>query len=223
MKTSANTRLLAMTLATVLAGVSPRAEADTGTPPPGMAWRIGGVTPARNEDWTGGWQTDVQLRLWQDSHLAFGISVGLAGWTVREEYQERMDGDTVYATSVSGDTTLVPIGASLLYWMPLSERVACVLEGGLRYVLVSSGITGRIGRLDASGEYIEERTIEINDFVQGVVSATLEGSMANDIRLVGGIGYQFDLTAPEETYAGRTLGETSFDNLFFSIGLAWNL
>jgi hypothetical protein len=222
MKTNGYSKVFATALATVLTSMSLQAGEDMETPLPGMSWRIGSVSPARTEDWTDAWQTDLQLRLWHDANLALAVSVGFGNWTAREEYQESEEGDTLYATSVSGEATLIPVGASLLYRVPLSQHLACVLEGGLRYVFVNSEVTGRVGQLGPSGESIEERIIETDNFMQGVVSAMLEGSLADDIRLVGGIGYQFDLTAPQETYAGQPLGETSFDSLFFSIGLSWD-
>lgn len=221
MKTKKSGWLWVMVMALGCAG-APAWAGDPVVVGPDMMVRIGGVLPERSEDWDSAGQADVQFRFWHDEHVGVAVSAGLGGWTARDEYQERIDDYSIVATSVSGDATLVPVGASLLYRTPVSTHVSCILEGGVRYVFVSSGVTATVDYLDATGGYYEEGAIETENFMQGVVGLSMEGSITQPLRLVGSIGYQFDLTDPTERFAGESLGETSFSGAVFSIGLSWD-
>jgi len=184
--------------------------------------RFGGVAPANEQDWQGGAQMEAECRFWQDEHVGVALSVGASTWQACDEYAESGDESYAIVTSVSGDTSLIPIGVSLLCRMPISPYVNWVLEGGVRYVFVDSGVIATVDYVDASGGYYLEDTIRTKNFVQGVVGLSLEGSFAEPLRLVGSVGYQFDLTEPMETFDGDDMGATSFDAVVFSVGLSWD-
>jgi hypothetical protein len=202
----------------VCLGTAARADQSV-DPKSDIMVRFGAVVPACEQDWDGGAQTEVECRFWQDEHVGMAVSVGSGLWQARDEYEESYDGVSVLATSVSGDLSLIPIGVSLLYRMPVSRYVCWILEGGLRYVFVDSSVMVRVDYLEDGGGYYLEDTIRTQNFVQGMVGLSLEGSIAEPLRLIGSVGYQFDLTDPTERFGGEELGTTSFDGLMFGIGL----
>ena len=182
--------------------------------------RFGAIAPASEQDWEGGVQVDAQCRFWQNEHVGVAMSVGSDVWHAREEYSESGDASYAMVTSVSGDTTLIPMGVSLLYRIPISRDVQWVLEGGLRYVFVNSSIIASVDYVDAGGDYYMEDTIRTKNFAQGVVGLSLEGSVKEPLRFVAGVSYQFDLTEPLETFDGEDLGATCFDAVVFKIGFS---
>ena len=188
--------------------------------PADVAIRIGAIAPTSEQDWDGGVQIEGQCRFWQDEHVGVALSVGMDQWHAREEYAESGDASYAMVTLVSGDTTLIPIGVSLLYRMPISMHAQWVLEGGVRYVFVDSSVVASLDYVDGAGGYYLEDTIRAENFAQGVVGLSLEGSIDEPLRFMVGVSYQFDLTEPIETFDGEDLGATCFDAVVFKIGFS---
>ena len=219
MKTKQNAAACIVTGLIVCLNVAARA-AEPSEPASELMVRFGAIVPACEQDWDRGAQVEAECRFWQSEHTGVALSIGSSVWQARAEYAESGDAASAIATSVSGHAALIPMGVSLLYRVPVSPYVRWVLEGGVRYVVVDSSVMATVDYADAGGGYYLEDTIRTQNFLQGVVGLSLEGSIAEPLRLVGSVGYQFDLTDPMERFDGEDLGATSFDGLVFSIGLS---
>ena len=190
-------------------------------PAPDFAARINCFLPQNSEDWDSAGNFEMQARFWSSPTFGTALCVGMGSWVARNEYSESSDDSGSMSTSIYGDATVIPIGVSLLYRNTISGRVALTFEAGVRYIYTRSNLNAEISSEDANGTSLTRDLIYIDNPFVGVVGVTIENTMADGLSLVWGLGYQFDLTNPRETFMGDEMGSTSFNSAMINVGLTW--
>lgn len=177
-----------------------------------------GISPARNEDWSGSSGLEIQGRLWQNEHIALALSVGSDLWNAKKSVSEFDDGSVYSYTAINGDATLMNLGGSLLY-----RSGGVLLELGLRYASVDSSIYVDAIYDGPDGSDSRYEKIDIADTFLFVARLGVELEMAENIMIIPYIGYQVDLGKPEERFAGESLGETDFRAVTYGLGFSCKL
>jgi len=186
------------------------------------AVRLRAFMPQQEEDWDSAIGAEIQARFWSDGNIGVALSLGIDTWQARNEYSEQSDDVGTIASSIYGSMTLLPVGASVLFRNQVGSGLAVILEAGVRYVFTDSNLNAEITYTDASGETFSRDRIYCDRPFLGVVGVTLEGAMSEDISFHLGLGYQFDLTRPHETFMGEDAGVTSFTSPMVNLGLSWS-
>lgn len=175
-----------------------------------MVVRFQGLSPAASEDWDTAAGIEAQLRLWDSERVAIALAIGFDSWEAKEEFSEDDDGSSYVAMHVSGEASLVPVGISAVYRAPLAGGLSLVMEAGVRYVFVDSAITTEVAYEDALGSDYFVEDVEIDDAMLAVLRVGLQADLSQELSIEGGIGYQFDVGRPNETFLGEDIGSTSF-------------
>ncbi len=174
--------------------------------------------PERTEHWEGAGGLDLQFLFWQNEHFALSLGLGIQSWQGLCEYYVDADADSTLEFVSGGEATVLPLGASLHYRIPLSSQVGVVLEAGLRYLVVDSQLTIDTYLTDSAGSTMLQDVVEIDDTVAAVFGVRVEAPLADSVRLFLGFGIQRDLGEPEESVYGEPLDKTSFDAGYISLG-----
>lgn len=175
--------------------------------------------PDDDDTYDYGLGAEVQARFWLADQFGFALAAGVASWEANEESYSLSDGFETLDLDIDGDVFLLPLGGSILFKPEISDQLSLVLEGGIRYVLVESNV-------DVDAEYFDgiftttlKDEVEIDDGLIGVVGATLEIEVSSSISLLGGIGYQFDLSEGDAEFEGVEIGENELEAFFARAGL----
>jgi len=145
--------------------------------------------------WTTGW--------------GIGLSAGLQQWAVNEEirsYGGYLDGVVPYgyATHMTGDASMIPLGLSGLYAIPIGERVRIDLECGLRYIFVNSSVEhSEAAVFGAGGSYYTISTksdVDIGNGIVGFAGINVDVKLTDMFKLFVGGGYQLDVSKGDLTY-----------------------
>jgi hypothetical protein len=171
-----------------------------------VAAHLQGLGPAEDLDWSGAGGIEAQMRFWQEGNVALALCAGVQSWDAVEAYLESDDGQSAVATEIRGSTDLVPVGVSF--------------EGGLRYAFTDSDVTVDIAYVDDRDSLYTREVIEVEDTFLALAAADIEFLIAEGFRLSAGIGYQFDLTEPNESVLGADLGPTDFSAIMGRFGLS---
>ena len=74
---------------------------------------------------------------------------------------------------------------------------------------------------DASGDVVGGTAdIEIDNSIVGLIAANLEAEVSPGINLLGGVGYQFDISKGDAELMGEDVGENELKAFFIRAGLA---
>jgi opacity protein-like surface antigen len=181
------------------------------------------LTPRKDMDWKDAGGIEVGARFWMNKHIGLALAAASDTWKARPETVEEDTGDTYLYTSVTGDASLMSLGASLCYRSDPAASVKLIMEMGLRYAMVDSSVYGEAAYDGPGGpNYIYEK-IDIDDTMLFVVGAGVDFEMTKNVSLILGVGYQVDLKKPEEMFAGESLGETGFDGISLGVALCCKL
>lgn len=199
------------------------AFAAPGGPGAELSMRLGGIAPADVEDWDTVGTLEGQLRLWGSPAIGLALTAGAQWWTVPSEFEEGEDSVGYYSYSITGDASVIPVGASLLLRHEVVPGALFTFELGGRYAMVDSAI-----RVDSYAEsptdavWIAE-DIEIEDTVLGVMGVELAMRMGPSALLGVGLSYQVDLGNPRETLLEEDIGSTRFSGFggYLSLGLTF--
>ena len=213
--TRTNTWLIA---AATLITTAPLATAQN--PSVELAAHVQALAPAKSGDWSSGTGADVQLRFWDGSGVGVALAAGIQSWDTREAYLETDDGTSAVATQLRGGADLIPFGASVLMGGPVGDRLAVLVEAGLRYAVVDSSVVADIAYVDDRGSAYAQDPIEIDDTFLAVFGLDLAFAVSETLCLIAGVGYQFDLMQPDQTIYGSSLGRTDFSAAQFRFGVA---
>ena len=209
------------TAALILATLALAVPGALANPHSELAVRGRFLSPDKTVDWDSAAGIDLQARFWQDSRIGIGLSLGFESWDAESELSEEEDEYGYFGMDIGGRADLMPIGLSVLLRPGLSDRVSLTLEGGLRYVFVESDITADVAVEDAFGAAFFSDVVDIDDAFLGVVGADLEIFLGDGVSLLMGLGYQFDLSDPSESFLGDDIGETSFTATSVNAGLSF--
>jgi hypothetical protein len=135
--------------------------------------------------------------------FGFGAGAGLARWTAG-------GGSASWDGPVAGESLLLPLGASLLARVPLSETVLLQFEASLRYVFVSGDLT--LGSGPAA------REVELDPGVAGLLRAHWMRALGTDSDLRLGVAWQFDVAAGSARTRGGPLQDHSLQALALEAG-----
>ncbi|MBN1672750.1 MAG: hypothetical protein JXR37_17030 [Kiritimatiellae bacterium] len=218
MKTTRNLLALIAAVSTALT-----ATADVWESRDDVLLKFQGLSPAESEDWDSGAGLELQGRFWSGEDAGVALAVGLYSWRATSDFVEESDDYGYAALTIDGDASLVPVGISGLYKAPLGESVSLIFEAGVRYVFVDSKVSADIYYEDYYGTDCLKEDIEIDDFFMGVLGLSLEAQLDSGFFLQAGLGYQFDLGSPNESFLGEDIGPTRFNAGSVHLGCAWLL
>jgi len=182
--------------------------------------RFRGVHPSEEQDWDSGAGVELQARFWQSENVGFSLAAGIGSWDVVSEYLEEFDEYGYYSSVIEGDASVIPVGGSLWFRGAPSPAIKLTFEAGLRYLIVESDIYASAYLEDVDGTFSSYDRIEIDNALVSILGVHLEAQVSDSFALHAGLGYQHDLTGPEETVLGESLGETDFSGTLFTIGAA---
>jgi len=127
------------------------------------------LSPRKDADWKSASGVEIQARFWRSEHIGIAIVVASDTWKARSEMYEEDTGDTYTYTAIWGDATLASIGASLLYRSESAAQVKLVMECGLRYAMVDSGVYSEAAYDGPGGPNYLNEEIEIDKDRKSVV------------------------------------------------------
>jgi hypothetical protein len=167
---------------------------------------------------------DLQTRFWFNPYLGCALGLGAASWEVNAmEIAESYDGFSVGVT-VEGSVTHFPLGGAILFRPVDSRALALTLEAGVRYVVIDSHAEAAVTVADPFGNRLYLRdTIEFDDVVVGLIGVNIESKVNDELSLLAGFGYQFDLDKGHAEWMGRDLGENELKAFLFKLGLVLRL
>jgi hypothetical protein len=152
-------------------------------------------------DWGAG--AEMQVHFWLSEHMGWAGAMGWSQW-------EASSSSTQWGAPVDGATQMIPLGASLLYRTSSEPGVRWLVEGGLRYVVVSTDLA-----LEVSGE---EKPVSLDDGVVAVLAADIERDVSFG-QIFAGVAFQIDLMAPEASWSGGELRDSDLAAVLFRVGL----
>ncbi|MGI5869375.1 MAG: hypothetical protein ACOX9C_08035 [Kiritimatiellia bacterium] len=218
-------RLTHIAVATFILAGTAIAQENIATTPPStdVAGTLQYFMPGQDDDYDSGFGAEIQIRFWSCPNLGFALAGGVASWEVNEQEGVADYGSSAFAASIEGDVTLVPIGGSILYRAALADNLNLVLEGGLRYVIVESDATMTFALTEAYGGVVGgSADMKIDNGFVGLVAANLEAELSPGVSLLGGVGYQFDITKGDVEWMGEDFGENELKAFFIRAGLAFD-
>ncbi len=153
----------------------------------------------------------VSYREWFSFPWGVGVNLGLAQWQV-----DNSSGAFKYdqLTDYDGEALLSPLGASVYFNMIDWDNWNLIIESGLQYVLVDSGVT--VFNNEPGVE--ETQDVDIGGAVLWLVGAEYEYMVAEDIYVTGGLGFQTDLMSGDTDYAGGDLRDASLAGFYARLG-----
>ena len=158
-----------------------------------------------------GYGATLAYREWFSFPWGVGVNLGLAQWQVN-------DGSDAYKYAAlrdyDGDALLIPFGASVFFNMIDWDNWNLILESGVQYLLVDSSVSVFNNEETAQ----KRQDVDIDDAVLWNIGAEYEYMVAENIYLLGGIGYQIDILKADTEYSGRSTRDTSFRGAYASLG-----
>ncbi len=153
----------------------------------------------------------VSYREWFSFPWGAGISLGVSQWQVDNDsdafkYDKLSDYD--------GDATLIPVGASLYFNMIDWDNWNLILETGLQYVFVDSGVTVYNNEETAQ----ETQDVDIDGAILWNIGAEYEYMVTENLYVLGGLGYQMDVMSGDTEYAGRSVRDAEFEGGYVRLG-----
>ena len=180
--------------------------------------------PKNSDLFSDGIGAEVQWRSWYTETMAFALSAGGMMYGANDDEYIRTGSGGAAGAQASGEVSVIPLGASVIFRSPTPEGITTHLELGLRNLLVDSGIDlARVG-VDAGGQaHADLATLEFNDAVTGLGRVEFSHPVGESTSLVGGVGYQIDLVKSDISYLGSRAGEAEWAGVYFSAGvhIAW--
>jgi hypothetical protein len=152
------------------------------------------------------------------------LAAGATVHGVNDEPYVVEGGGVVAGVQASGEVTVVPVGASVIFHADSEHGSRVALELGARYLAVDSGVeVKRAAAVTASDLRSETRPVEMDDAVLLVARVETAQTLSESVRLLLSVGYQWDLTRGDLSVGGVKSGEADWSGLFVSagVGLRW--
>lgn len=181
--------------------------------------------PKDDDNYDGGASMEIQVRCWLTPYVGAALAMGSTTWAINDQDTTYSEGGVTGHATLDGAVNGAPIGVSLLLRPIRTGRFALTLEAGVRYVIVDSQADYEIEAIGPGGRVYVSDTLDIEDGVVGIAAATLEYKLTDQVFLLAGAGYQFDLEKGDVTILDDTvfeeqdLGENEFEALVFQAGL----
>lgn len=185
----------------VLAAVScPAAEPSAATMD--LSGSLVYFSPKDDDSYDGGGGLEIQGRMWLADNFGVAVVLGMDWYNVNSDLEDDFEDVMLFLTgldmsaSIDDTVSLLPIGASAVYRLPMAEGFDVTVQAGLRYVLVGDPEL----KLSALGDS-DKTDIEIDNGLVGVIEAGLDANLFDPIFLFAGAGYQFDIMKGETQYS----------------------
>ena len=154
---------------------------------------------------------EVSYREWFRFPWGVGVNLGVSQWDVDS-------GSNAYKykalSSYDGDVLMIPIGAALYFNVIDWDNWNLVFNAGLKYQITDSNVSVYNGE-----ELVKARQdVDIGDAVLGTLGAEYDYMVSEDVYVLGGLGYQFNVLEAETEYNGTSARDTSFEGLYLSLG-----
>lgn len=187
------------------------------------------LKPKFDDFWDKAYGGGIQGVMWVNADFALAAGLGIQSWKVNEEIFGQRSGyasglGVGEAHQIVGDATMVSLGASGMYDIPLGEKAKIRLEGGIRYVVISPSIDYEYAIAVTDGRYVywEEYQYEVdidNGFV-GFIGADFDYDMGSGWRIFAGGGYQFDISKGDISAESLNIGENELAGAFIRGGVS---
>lgn len=204
-------------------------------------YRVNGVyvAPGQDDNWDNAYGGEVSAIFWLNKYFGLSGVFGMQKWGVNEDVNveryllsSRGNLQLVDASAyeVSGDAAVLPLGASALVKLPLTDVISFDLEVGLRYLFVDASIDVDTEErlelyengilVDATKSEIQQYEVEIDDGFVGLLGADCIIKLAENFALTIGGGYQFDILKAEASIDGSSEGidDVEFNGAFARAG-----
>ena len=154
---------------------------------------------------------EVSYREWFRFPWGVGVNLGVSQWDVD-------NGSNAYKykalSSYDGDVLLIPIGAALYFNVIDWDNWNLVFNAGLKYQITDSNVSVYNGE-----ELVKARQdVDIGDAVLGTLGAEYDYMVSEDVYVLGGAGYQFNVLKADTDYNNTSARDTSFEGLYLSLG-----
>lgn len=178
--------------------------------------------PGEDENFDSGFGAEAQACFWANEKETVGVALalGAASWKVKEYSDIFNYGIAAVGMSSDGDVTLLPFGGSILLRPLNNPKLALTVELGARYVSVNSEVTLEYAEASAYGQYFYSKGIaEIEDGIVGVAGLNIEGRLHEQVSVIAGVGYQFDISKGDATWMGVDIGENELKAAMVKTGI----
>ena len=175
--------------------------------------------PSDDDSYDSGFGAEIQARFWQNRHFGLGLSAGLSSWLVNDTKADLSDNTAIISYDADGSVIMLPIGGSMFLRAFPNDNLMLLFEGGVRYVFVESNADISVEYTDIYGRYIRaDQEIEIDDGIIGITSFSAKNAITEKFKIIGTLGYQFDIHKGDAKWLGEDMGENELESFFISAG-----
>lgn len=158
-----------------------------------------------------GYGAVVSYREWFSFPWGVGVNLGLSQWQVDPgSHAFKYDQLSAY----DGDAMLIPLGLSLYFNMIDWDNWNVILGTGLKYGFVDSNVSV----YNSEAEVMARQDVDIGGVVLWDIGAEYEYMVAENLYVVGGVGFQIDALSGDTEYARGSLRDASFAGFNASLG-----
>ena len=158
-----------------------------------------------------GYGLSASYREWFSFPCGVGVNLGVDQWQV-DEGSNALKYDNL--VDYKGDVLLIPIGASMYFNLIDWDNWNLILEGGLQYVFVDSSFS--VFNKEPSINRRED--VDIGGALLGNLGADYEYMISENVYLLAGAGYQFNVVKADTSYGTYDVRDTSFAGAFVRLG-----
>ncbi|HBA86161.1 MAG TPA: hypothetical protein DCZ95_18925 [Verrucomicrobia bacterium] len=159
----------------------------------------------------------AKLIYWLHKNFGLALAAGVQKWDAKDELRVDPAEDWgsgfafIYGEKYSGDAKMFPLGGSVVAKFELAKKLNLSLEGGLRYVMISSDVSletmGALVDTWYDNEIVDSVKLDYdvdmdNGFI-GLLAADLDYEIVRNTSLFVGGGYQIDISKSTPTITLR--------------------
>jgi hypothetical protein len=163
---------------------------------------------------------EVRLQFWVNPTIGLALVGGWSRWNLDDQRAVVRRGDDFVSAEVEGEIDYMPVGASLLFRVFNTDRVALVLEGGARYVFVDDSESDvNVSIVGPGTSRVTRQRMKIDDGVVAIAAVFLELSLTDDVFLLLGGGYQWDLDEGDVNFLDEDIQDNKLEAAMAHAGL----
>ena len=183
------------------------------------------IVPGDDDSWDNAFGVEAQFIKWVNPNVGVAFAAGIGTWEANDEiisWYDPYDG-LGYAVGADGSATTVPIGGSVIIKPLTGGPAELTLEGGLRYVIVSSDVDLIGAASDGFDSIVVEDEVDIDNGVVGLFGADISFPLSPQAKIGFGAGYQFDIEKGDVTWLGEEIGDNEMKGFFLRVGISIDL
>jgi hypothetical protein len=164
------------------------------------------------------WGIEAELQRWRSDTFGYAIVGGLHEWTPKRQPSQLLKfNDTLV---LRRNFAYIPLGAHFLYRPIKNEYVSLTFAAGGRFAVGATTATVDVN-VDTSSGTNSARAggMDVGTSFMANLSADLEWRFSENLYLMGGVGYQQDITKGEVAFAGSNIADNELSAPFFRIGV----